>query len=83
MLEELLQYIVYGAAGILAFLLRTLWTKMDSIRTSVERLRLELTKRELENKELFHNIQRLDKNIDDLFDKIDCVLSDYKCNTKK
>ena len=55
---------------------------MDAIRNSVEQLKLDITKRELENRELFHNVQRVDKNIDDLFDKIDCVLTDY-CKPKK
>lgn len=77
-----MQYMVYGAAGIIAFLLKALWSKIDVIRTSVEQLKLEITKRELENRELFHNMQRVDKNIDDLFDKIDCVLTDY-CKPKK
>ena len=82
MVEDLMQYMVYGAAGIIAFLLKALWSKIDVIRTTVEQLKLEITKRELENRELFHNMQRVDKNIDDLFDKIDCVLTDY-CKPKK
>jgi len=83
MMDGLVEYLIYGAIGLLTLVLKSMWKKVDELRGEIEETKLDMVKRESENKELYHNIQRVDRNIDDLFDKIDCVLTDSLCNRKK
>tara|TARA_R110002167_G_scaffold116467_7_gene291597 strand:- start:3099 stop:3350 length:252 start_codon:yes stop_codon:yes gene_type:complete len=83
MMDGLVEYLIYGAIGLLTLVLKSMWRKVDELRGEIEETKLDMVKRESENKELYHNIQRVDRNIDDLFDKIDCVLTDSLCNRKK
>lgn len=83
MLEGLVEYLIYGAIGLLTVILKSLWTKLDALRCEIEETKIDMVKREGENKELYHNIQRVDRNIDDLFDKIDCAMAESLCNRKK
>lgn len=81
MYEELLQYVIYGAIGLGGLLLKAIWSRLEQQKERIDDISISLAKNEQQNKELYNNITRLDKNTDLLFDKIDELLDDIRnCN---
>ena len=82
MFEEIIQYLIYGIAGLGAFIIRSLWLRIEKLRDDLEDVRIEVAKMSQENMELYNNVKRIDSNIDKLFDKIDQLLAEIKCSRK-
>ena len=82
MFEELLQYIAWAAVGLIGYLLKTIWSRLDAQKQQLDELSITLAKNGEQNKELYNNISRLDKNIDLLFDKIDELLDETRSANK-
>ena len=82
MIEDLLQYLLYGGIAVLGMVLRTIWNRIEHQKQQLDQLAILLAKNDQQNKELYNNITRLDKNIDVLFDKIDELLNETRCNNK-
>lgn len=81
MLEELLQYVIYGAIGLGGLLLKAIWSRLEQQKERIDDISVSLARNEQQNKELYANISRLDKNIDTLFNKIDELLEETRnCN---
>lgn len=83
MFDEVIQYLIYGIAGLGAFIIRSLWLRIEKLRDDIEDVRVEMAKQGKENMELYNNVSRIDANIDKLFDKIDQLLAEIKCSRKE
>lgn len=72
---DVIQYIFYGVLGLVGWIIRNQWVKIEKIRDDVTKVQIELTKQKQENSELYNNIRRIDINIDKLFDKIEHLIT--------
>lgn len=76
-----------AAAGAVAtigvFLLQRLYGRIDRTDTQISEVRIEIARQQQENKELQTHIHRIDKNLDDLFKKIEEILFQVRKNGSK
>lgn len=82
MFESLIQYILSAAIGLGGMLLRSIWNRLERQKGQLDELSISLARNEQQNKELYNNISRIDKNIDSLFNKIDELLDETRKSNK-
>jgi hypothetical protein len=82
---NLYEMIAMGAgalSSLLVFFLSRQNNRVDRIEDSLNAVRIDVARQQQENKELHTHIQRIDKNLDDLFKKTEEVLIAVRKNGK-
>ena len=78
--------IIASGAGILGTVLGFFFhrqnTRVDRIEARVNEVRIEIARQQQENKELQTHIHRIDKNLDELFKKMEEILFAVRKNGK-
>lgn len=69
-------------SSLLVFFLSRQNARIDRIDDSLNDVRIDVARQQQENKELHTHIQRIDKNLDDLFKKTEEVLIAVRKNGK-
>jgi len=69
-------------SSLLVFFLSRQNNRVDRIEDSLNAVRIDVARQQQENKELHTHIQRIDKNLDDLFKKTEEVLIAVRKNGK-
>lgn len=69
-------------SSLLVFFLSRQNVRVDRIEDSLNDVRIDVARQQQENKELHTHIQRIDKNLDDLFKKTEEVLIAVRKNGK-
>ena len=69
-------------ATILTFFLHRQNARIDRIAGHVANVRIEIARQQQENKELQSHIKRIDKNLDELFKKMEEILFAVRKNGK-
>lgn len=71
-----------GVMTIVIFFLHRQGTRIDRFERDVNDMRVELARQRQENKGLAEHIRRIDKNLDDLFKKVEEILNLFRKNGK-
>ena len=72
-----------AVASIGVFLLQRLYGRIDRTDVQIADVRIEIARQQQENKELQTHIHRIDKNLDDLFKKMEEILFVVRKNGQK
>ena len=82
---EVFDVISMGAGGVVSiavFFLHRQGSRIDRFEKDVNDMRVELARQRQENKGLAQHIRRIDKNLDDLFKKVEEILMLFRKNGK-
>ena len=69
-------------ASILTFFMHRQNTRIDRLDGHISDVRIEIARQQQENKELQSHIKRIDKNLDELFKKMEEILFQVRKNGK-
>lgn len=81
--EIIIKYLLYVLVGLCGYMLRSHSRRLKEAEDKIQQLRVDLVKNSQQNTELYNNVQRIDSNIDKLFDKIDDLLDVIRSMDKK